>query len=181
MAGQKLTDKTLLTGNLASDDLLMVVDTSDTTGSAVGTSKKVTNDQILQTTKLSISNAEFLSMRTGGGASDFKELVAAPGSGFMILPVNITMLVTYASATQTASVNLYVGYNPTTATYYTVQYRNFMKNVTTNSTFILPFLGAAGGSHSASIEDAPLVMYSSANFTGGFSADVYVTYRKCSI
>ena len=52
-----------------------------------------------------------------------------------------------------------------------------MKNLTTNSTFILPFLGATGGSHSASIENQPLVMYSSGNFSGGFSADVYVTYK----
>ena len=41
MAGQRLTDKSALTSNTASGDLFMVVDVSDSTGSAAGTSKKV--------------------------------------------------------------------------------------------------------------------------------------------
>ncbi len=41
MAFQKLTDKTALTA-AASDDLMHIVDVSDTTGSASGTSKKIT-------------------------------------------------------------------------------------------------------------------------------------------
>ncbi len=41
MAFQKLTDKTALTA-AASDDLMHIVDVSDTTGSAAGTSKKIT-------------------------------------------------------------------------------------------------------------------------------------------
>jgi len=176
MASQRLTDKSAI-DNIGSGDLMMLVDVSDTTGSAEGTSVKMDMKHVLQTDKISISNAEFLSMRTGGGASDFKTLVTAPGSGFMILPVNITMLVTYASATQTAAVNLFAGYDPTTATYYTSQYRNFMRNITTNSTFTLPIIGATNGIHSASIDNLPLVMYSSLNFSGGFSADVYVTYK----
>jgi len=181
MANQRLTDKSAFSGNFATDDLFHVVDASDTSANPNGTSKKVTNEQILQTTKKSISNAEFLSMRTGAGVNDFVELIPATGSGTFILPVNITMFMTYASLTETGSINLYVGYNPTTTTYYTIFARNFMKNITTNSTFILPLLGSSSGSHSASIENQPLVMYSSANFTGGFSADVYITYRKCSI
>lgn len=176
MAGQKLTDKSAI-DHLGTGDLFMTVDVSDTTGSTAGTSKKMDAKYSLITDKISISNAEFLSMQTGAGASDFKTLVAAPGSGFMILPVDITILVTYAAPTQTGAINLYVGYDSTTATYYTLQARNFMRNLTTNSTFILPFLGATGGSHSASIENQPLVMYSSNNFSGGFSADVYVTYK----
>ena len=176
MASQRLTDKSAI-DNIGSGDLMMLVDVSDTTGSAEGTSVKMDMKHVLQTDKISISNAEFLSMRTGAGASDFKTLVTAPGSGFMILPVNITMLVTYAAPEQTANINLFVSYNPATATYYTLQARNFMKSITNNSTFILPFLGATGGSHSASIENLPLVMYSSGNFSGGFSADVYVTYK----
>jgi len=176
MAGQKLTDKSAI-DHLGTGDLFMTVDVSDTTGSTAGTSKKMDAKYALITDKISISNSEFLSMRTGLGASDFKTLVAAPGSGFMILPVDITILVTYAAPTQTAAINLYVGYDSSTASYYTLQARNFMRNLTTSSTFILPFLGATGGSHSASIENQALVMYSSNNFSGGFSADVYVTYK----
>ena len=47
MAGQRLTDKSAITDNLATDDKLMVIDTSDTTGSAAGTSKKIDNKFII--------------------------------------------------------------------------------------------------------------------------------------
>jgi hypothetical protein len=176
MAGQKLTDKSAI-DHIGTGDLLMTVDVSDTTGSTAGTSKKMDAKYSIITDKISISNAEFLSMQTGSGASDFKTLIAAPGTGFMIIPVNITMLVTYAAPTQTGSINLYVGYDSTTTTYYTVQARNFMKHLTTNSTYIFTTIPSPSGSHSASIDNVPLVMYSSGNFSGGFSADVYVTYK----
>ena len=41
MANQRLTDKTALTQQVGSGDLLMVVDVNDTTGSAQGTSKQM--------------------------------------------------------------------------------------------------------------------------------------------
>tara|TARA_R100001440_G_scaffold72154_1_gene95701 strand:- start:154 stop:699 length:546 start_codon:yes stop_codon:yes gene_type:complete len=176
MAGQKLTDKSAI-DHLGTGDLFMTVDVSDTTGSTAGTSKKMDAKYSLITDKISISNADFLAMRTGSGASDFKTLVAAPGTGFMIIPVNLTMLVTYAAPTQTGLINLFVGYNPTTVSYYAIQARNFMRNITTSSTFIYPTIPAINGSHSASIENQPLVMYSSNPFSGGFSADAYITYK----
>ena len=52
MAGQRLTDKTALAENTANDDKLMVVDTSDTTGSSAGTSKKIDSKYIIQTDKV---------------------------------------------------------------------------------------------------------------------------------
>tara|TARA_R100001086_G_scaffold248137_1_gene184238 strand:- start:1927 stop:2472 length:546 start_codon:yes stop_codon:yes gene_type:complete len=181
MANQRLTDKSAFSGNFATDDLFHVVDASDTSANPNGTSKKVTNEQILQTTKKSISNQAFLDMRTGAGVNDFVTLIPATGSGTFILPINITMFMTYASATETSSINLYVGYDSTTVSYYAVYFRNFMKNVTTNNTLMLPIIPPGIGVNPSSIANAPLVMYSSANFTGGFSADVYITYRKCSI
>ena len=68
MAGQRLTDKTALADNLASDDLLMCVDVSDTTGSAEGTSLKIQNKFVIQTDKVSISSAEFQAMDSTGGS-----------------------------------------------------------------------------------------------------------------
>lgn len=181
MASQRLTDKTLFTGNLATDDLFMVVDESDTTGSAEGTSKKITNQHILQTTKKSIANSAFLTMQTGAGVGDFVELIPASGAGTFILPVSITMFMTYAAPTQTSSNTLYVGYNSITSAYYAASARHFMKQITTNNTLMLPIFSPTAGVNPASIANAPLVMYSDANFTGGFSADVYITYRVCFI
>ena len=58
MAGQRLTDKSALEEQLGSGDLLMVVDVNDTTGSADGTSKKYDAKFLMQTDKISVSNAE---------------------------------------------------------------------------------------------------------------------------
>lgn len=57
MAGQRLTDKSALIGNLASSDLLMVVDTSDTTGSPQGTSKQVIIPYIIHTQQVQLTEA----------------------------------------------------------------------------------------------------------------------------
>lgn len=49
MANEKLTDKTALSSGSATDDLYHCVDVSDTTGSAAGTSKKQTAQNLLNT------------------------------------------------------------------------------------------------------------------------------------
>jgi len=49
MATKKVTDLTELT-TIADDDLVMVVDVSDTTGDADGTSKKITKSNLVTTT-----------------------------------------------------------------------------------------------------------------------------------
>ena len=84
MAGQRLTDKTALAQPTASDDKLMVVDTSDTTGSSAGTSKKIDAKYIIQTDKIAVSNSDLQAMDNTGGAGTFVQLVGAPGSGYFI-------------------------------------------------------------------------------------------------
>ena len=64
MAGQRLTDKSALNNHTGTGDLYMVVDVSDTTGSADGTSKKLDSKFVIQTDKISVSNAEILALRT---------------------------------------------------------------------------------------------------------------------
>ena len=58
MANQRLTDKTALEQQTSSGDLYMIVDVSDTTGSAAGTSKKLDSKFVLQTDKFSLDNTE---------------------------------------------------------------------------------------------------------------------------
>ena len=77
MAGQRLTDKTALTEQLASGDLLMTVDVSDTTGSASGTSKQIANKYVIQTDTVTGN----LDLNTNP-----LTLVSAPGSGYFIQP-----------------------------------------------------------------------------------------------
>ena len=100
MAGQRLTDKSALSANLAADDKLMIVDTSDTTGSASGTSKKIDNKFIIQTDKVSFNNTEFSKLKTTP-----QTLIAAPGSGFAINPISAVIKYNYSTSANTIDAN----------------------------------------------------------------------------
>ena len=88
---------TALEQQTGSGDLFMVVDVNDTTGSAAGTSKKIDAKFIMQTDKFSLSNAEIQALNTSP-----KTFVSAL-SGYMIQVYHITILTTYASATESSS------------------------------------------------------------------------------
>ena len=107
MANVRLTDKTALEEQTGSGDLYMIVDVNDTTGSADGTSKKLDSKFVIQTDKFSLSNAEVKLLSHGSAP---KTLVGAL-SGYMVTVFNVTMLVTYASATELSSNDLYFGYD----------------------------------------------------------------------
>ena len=109
--GQKLTSKSALTQQVGSGDILMVVDVSDTTGSAQGTSKQMDFKYLLQTDKISLSNAEIQGLNTTS-----KTLVGAL-SGYMITPITCTMIVTYAAATESSNNSLLIGYDDSTTSY----------------------------------------------------------------
>ena len=92
MASQKLTDKTALAEPTAKDDLYMIVDKSDTTGSSAGTSKKIDAKFVIQT-DIVTGNLDL--------ASNPLTLVAQPGAGYMVQPITITVLYTFNSASLT--------------------------------------------------------------------------------
>ena len=177
MAGQRLTDKTALDQQTGSGDLYMIVDVSDTTGSTAGTSKKLDSKFVIQTDKISVSNAEFQAMDATGSAGTFKTLVSAPGAGFMIIPFCVTILTTYASATDSANKSLYISYDNTQSAQYWSFMSRFMSGATTSRTFQQSSNISTTGANPISIEDKPLFLYSNGNFNGGFSADVYITYN----
>ena len=178
MAGQRLTDKTALAENTANDDKLMVVDTSDTTGSSAGTSKKIDSKYIIQTDKISVSNAELQAMNNTGSAGTFKELVSAPGSGLFILPLSVQIHCTYASTTETSNRNIFVSFDPTDSVNYWGQVGRIMSSKTTNFVYMSFFRTSSSlALYDASIENLPLKLSSSGSFNGGWSANVYVTYQ----
>ena len=106
MAGQWFTDKTALEEQAGSGDLLMLVDVSDSSGSAAGTSKKTDFKYVIQTDKFSLSNAEIVALH-----STPKTLIGAL-SGYMVTPISCTVLTTYAAATESSNNNLYFGFDP---------------------------------------------------------------------
>jgi len=170
MAGQRLTDKTALEEQLGSGDLFMVVDVNDTTGSAAGTSKKYDAKFLMQTDKISVSNAEILDL-----SSNEKVLVGAL-SGYMITVFNVTCLSTYASATETSNKTLLFGYDDSTNTPYWDAQARMMQGSTTNRTYNFSGDVSSSGTCEISIINKPFIIWSDAAFNGGWSMDVYVTY-----
>ena len=172
MAGQRLTDKTALEEQTGSGDLYMVVDVNDTTGSAAGTSKKIDSKFVVQTDKFSLSNAEVKLLSDGAAP---KTLVGAL-SGYMVTPISVTMLTTYASSTESSSNNLMFGFDSSDDNAYWFQIRDAMNSKTTDITYIQSAYQSSGGSCATTILNKPFVMWSNAAFNGGWSCDVYVTY-----
>lgn len=174
MANQKLTDKTELAEQAGSGDLLMVVDVSDTTGSTAGTSKKHDFKYVIQTDKISVSNAEI------DLNSNPKTLVGAL-SGYMITVYNVNVLCTYASSTESSNANLVFTYDTSSTTNYWISFRRFMNGLTTDSSFSFQANPGSPGTCTSSLLNKPFILTSSADFNGGWSADVYVTYSYTKV
>ena len=170
MAGQRLTDKASITQQVGSGDLLMVVDVSDTTGSAQGTSKQMDFKYLLQTDKISISNAELQALD-----SSPKTLVGAL-SGYMITVSNIAVLCTYASSTESAAKSMYFGYDSSVTSNYWTRFRQIMNGSTDDLVFCSGPLPPSGGTDTSSIINKPFIVWADGAFNGGWTADVYVTY-----
>tara|TARA_Y100001963_G_scaffold55179_1_gene77146 strand:- start:984 stop:1520 length:537 start_codon:yes stop_codon:yes gene_type:complete len=177
MAGQRLTDKTALTEQVGSGDLLMVVDVNDTTGSAAGTSKKMDFKYLLQTDKISVSNAEVLDLD-----ANEKVLVGAL-SGYMINVVSVTVLTTYAASTESSRKALIFGFDDGSDSFYWSVLPSCMDSVTQDVTYITQARGSASlPALDASILNKPFVCWAEGTgFNGGWSMDVYVTYSYTKI
>ena len=150
----------------------MVVDVSDTTSSAEGTSKSVVNKYIIQTDKVSISAAE-IDLLTSPVT-----LVATPGAGFFIQPITITCLVTWVSSGTSQSNYLYISYDSSSTINYIVAQRNFYQNESANRSYVFGAATAStDGTYAGLIADKPLKIYSNVDYTGDFTIDVYTTYQ----
>ena len=172
MAGQRLTDRTALDEQTGSGDLYMIVDVNDTTGSAAGTSKKLDSKFVIQTDKFSLSNAEVLDLN-----SNEKTLIGAL-SGYMPTIYNVTVLCTYAAATELSSKGLLFGFDDTVDTDYWGKVDRIMNGETTDCSYVVHAQGAPRTPvKNTSIINTPFICWAdSTGFTGGWSCDIYVTY-----
>jgi hypothetical protein len=179
MAGQRLTDKSALDENLASDDLLMCVDTSDTSGSSAGTSKKIDNKFVIQSDVQSLSSAQVNGMSVGGGQI---ELVAPPGSGYIVQPLFITCICTYVSSGNNGGY-LYVSNQAGQTGNYLVAQRDFYKLETADRTFMFGAAGTAlaDGTYDDTIDNLGLYAYSNTPFTGDWTMKIITTYQIVKI
>tara|TARA_R110002020_G_scaffold92899_2_gene224478 strand:- start:21906 stop:22427 length:522 start_codon:yes stop_codon:yes gene_type:complete len=172
MAGQRLTDKTQYSDNLASDDLLMMVDVSDTTGSSAGTSKQTRNHFIIQTDKVA-GNLDLL--------SNPLTLVAPPATGFAIQPITMTILFKYVSAS-TATGYVYISYDSSSTSNFLVRQRDLYKSETADRTYVFGADAAASadGTYAGNIDSKGLYLYGM-NLSGTSTFDVYTTYQLIKV
>ena len=175
MAGQRLTDKTALTEQVGSGDLFMVVDVSDNTGSTAGTSKKIDAKYLLQTDKISVSNAEYQDLN-----SNPKTLVGAL-SGYMNTVYNVTILSNYTSSAESSSNDLFITYDTSSTSSYWKYVRDFMNAKTTDVSWSFGGDPLAGGTCTTSLLNKPLMLFSSGAFNGDLTLDVYVTYAYTKV
>lgn len=180
MAGQRLTDKTELTDNLAQNDKLMVVDASDTTGSAQGTSKFFTPKLFNITDKISVSNSEFKTLPTSG-----KTLVGFPGAGYVTVPLSVLVKHTPGATPNTATPSLKIGFVDGSTSQYWAETR-FWPDSPTYVAQWFEFGQATGGFKGLSdttIENKKLLMYATGTIspTATDTLDVYVTYKTVKI
>ena len=152
----------------------MVVDVSDTTGSSAGTSKKIDAKYLLQTDKISVSNAEYQALNTSP-----KTLVGAL-SGYMITVYNVTILCDYTSTAESSSNDLYLGYVTTTAAHWKYV-RDFMNGQTKDSTWCFTSNPPLAGTCAESILNKPFLLFSNAAFNGDLTLEVYVTYSYTKV
>jgi len=175
MANQKLTSKTALEEQAGTNDILMIVDSSDTSSSAQGTSKKMDFKYLMQTDKISVSNAEFQDLGTTP-----KTLVGAL-SGYMITVYQVTILCTHAAPDDSAAASLIFSYNSSEISNYWYSYRRFMNGISTDSSFCFSPEPSGAGTCKTTLLNKPFQIIASADFNGGFSADVYVTYAYTKV
>tara|TARA_R100000458_G_C8226797_1_gene209608 strand:- start:122 stop:643 length:522 start_codon:yes stop_codon:yes gene_type:complete len=170
----RLSQKTALADNLASGDLLMTVDVSDTTSSVDGTSKKIENKYIIQTDVLT-GNLDLQSSPL--------TLVSAPGSGYFIQPITTSIIYKYNSVATSIGNYLYIGYIAGSTTVYLNRQRDIFKDDTADRSYSFgaPSATTADGVFAGDIENKPLILYNSVDLNGNGSFKVYVTYQivKC--
>jgi len=177
MAGQRLTDKSALANNPASDDLLMVVDVSDTTGSADGTSKKVISDYVVATERISINNASFLQLPTTG-----QKLVNKRGANTIIMPISVIVQYSVGGTPNTSSVKPTIGYvDQSSNEYWDKSSKAFQAPANAGEWWIFQGRGGSdkGVGIATSIVNADLYFYfdglPSLGATG--TLDIWTTYR----
>jgi len=173
MSGQRLTDKTQLTEQLAPTDLLMCVDVSDTTGSADGTSKQVRNKYLIQTDTVT-GNLDL--------SSNPLTLVSSPGAGYFIQPLCCTVIFDYGGVASSSGGYVYFGYDSSTATNYIARQKDMYRSETADRTYVLSagLWTTLDGTYAGKIEDKGLYLYG-LNIGGNSTFKVYTTYQIVKI
>ena len=173
MAGQRLTDKSGLAQQTAGDDILMVVDVSDTTGSAQGTSKKIEAKNIISVASVSLSSAQIQALHTSAVV-----LLPAPGSGFMYMVHSVLIDNTYVSTTQTVRRAAQLAFGvPASFVNEIFRVDSWMWNKTANETR----RAVPGFLQNTNADNVGVSLTADGAITGNFTAVVHLAYTIIKI
>lgn len=127
-----------------------------------------------QTDKIDLTSAQYQAL---GGTPI--TLIAAPGTGKVIVPISIYIYARRTS-TETSSRDLYIGDTTSTSSgsYYTY-IRDFMNNETGNRTYVAP--PTKGEIAQGTLANRRLQIYSNGTLNGDIALTVYVTYQIMDI
>jgi hypothetical protein len=183
MANQRLTDKSALGTNPASDDLLMVVDTSDTTGSAQGTSKSVKNEFLIKTKILTIPPSALANLSAAP-----EKILDTPASGFQYQVLCVTAYAAYGSSQNTNMVEIQFNFEGIYQTGFAANHwcsaRRFYLNQGTASntyTYICDNIMRGNATLDGSLDGKPFWITSDANFNGDWHLHIYCTYQLLKV
>lgn len=177
MANKKITELTALT-SAASDDVLAIVDISGTAETKKITVANLTADAGgTSTVKVSLSNADVLAMKY----DDTPITLKAAEASKIIMPLTVICVATHAGSNESSSYDLRMGWNAASST--TADYwggsRDWMNGVTTG--IISAAFGGTSGVTATSIMTfsltiQPFQIWSTGDFNGGWTMDVYLSY-----
>jgi hypothetical protein len=171
MANQRLTDKDLLSAQIYSDDLLHIVDVSDTSSSAEGTSKKVEARRLIVTTRASWSNAEITALN-----STAQDLFAPP-PGYYAIPICLTLFCEHAGSNESSNNSIYLGYTGSGTSAYWDFGSRIMGGKTSDQTYQYSGALQVGGglAYAGDVSGVSFKVWSNGAFNGGWSAKAYFT------
>lgn len=178
----KLTDLAALGTTPDSGDYLTVVDVSDTSGGAAGTSKKVTYANLgaggtLLTRTITLDNTDVANMRYDTTPINLK----AAEAGKIIVPVSCVCVATYGASTESSSADLRMGWDAATSTTNDRwgESRDWMNGVSSGTvTACFGANNSAGNNEKVtfSLTNVPFQIWSTTAFNGGWTMKVYFSY-----
>ena len=184
----KLTDLAALGTTPDSGDFLTVVDVSDTSGGAAGTSKKVTyanfgagGSGILTQVATTVNNAAVLDMKY----DDTPITLVAATAGKIHVPVGVTVVATGAGSAESSSDDLRMGWDAATSTTggYLATLRDFMNGISSGvTTYNLNLVNESPHTaYTATAVNQPLQLWCTDVFNGGWAMVVYTTYYSITV
>jgi hypothetical protein len=177
MANKKITELTALT-TAASDDVLAIVDVSGTAETKKITVANLTGGSLLTATTV-VNNAAVLTMKYDDTPIT---LVAAPGAGKIIVPINFTIVGVGAGGAEGSSYDLRFGWSAivSTTTDYTNSIRDYMNGISsgTHTSILSPLNTSFATSLPFTAANRPFQAWCTGDFDGGWSMTIYTSYYE---